>query len=276
MAVRSKVATNINVPTPPFLGTRVVESVPLQQIYSFINRVALFRGQWQFKRGRLSDAAYAALIEEQVDPLFNRLCRECDAEQILTPQVVYGYFRCASLGDDLLVFDPDDNQQIRERFTFPRQPARKRSCVSDFFRADDTEARDLIGLMCVTMGLRVSERARTLFESNAYSDYLYLHGFGVECAEALAELWHKRMQQEMGLAVDDASSIRDLFAQKYRGSRYSFGYPACPDMSDQENLFRLLKPDRIGCHLTENWQIDPEQSTSAIIAHHPEAKYFNV
>jgi len=143
-------------------------------------------------------------------------------------------------------------------------------------RGVDSDEKDVIGLVCVTMGAEVSRRAKTLFEANNYSEYLYLHGMGVEAAEALAELWHKRMRQELGIAQDDASSVRKLFTQHYRGSRYSFGYPACPEMSDQDKLFRLLRPQRIGCELTENWQIDPEQSTSAIVVHHPQAKYFNV
>ena len=135
---------------------------------------------------------------------------------------------------------------------------------------------DVVAFHCVTVGSRASEEAKKLFEANDYTEYLYLHGFGVETAEALAELWHKRIRQEMGIGADDSSKVKELFTQKYRGSRYSFGYPACPEMSDQEKLFRLIEPERIGCVLTENWQIDPEQSTSAIVVHHPEAKYFNV
>ncbi|MDX1683161.1 MAG: vitamin B12 dependent-methionine synthase activation domain-containing protein [Phycisphaeraceae bacterium] len=153
---------------------------------------------------------------------------------------------------------------------------KKRLCISDFFRSVDSGEKDTLPLTCVTVGQEVSRRAQKLFDENEYQEYLYLHGFGVEAAEGLAELWHKRIRQEMGIDGDDSPKIRELFTQKYRGSRYSFGYPACPDMSDQEKLFRLLDPGRIGCELTENWQIDPEQSTSAIVVHHPEAKYFNV
>jgi 5-methyltetrahydrofolate--homocysteine methyltransferase len=189
---------------------------------------------------------------------------------------VYGYYPCQSAGDDLILFDPADHDREIERFTFPRQASRKRLCISDFFRSVESGVKDVIGLSCVTMGARASQITRELFESNNYTEYLYLHGFSVECAEALAELWHKRMRQELGIAGDDAANVRELFTQHYRGSRYSFGYPACPEMRDQEMLFRLLSPDRIGCALTDNWQIDPEQSTSAIIVHHPEAKYFNV
>lgn len=163
-----------------------------------------------------------------------------------------------------------------ERFRFPRQEGRQRLCIADFFKPIESGERDVLGLHCVTMGQEVSRRTKALFDSNEYTEYLYLHGMGVECAEALAELWHKRMRAELGIGGEDSPRIRELFTQKYRGSRYSFGYPACPEMSDQEKLFRLLEPERIGCELTENWQIDPEQSTSAIIVHHPGAKYFAV
>jgi 5-methyltetrahydrofolate--homocysteine methyltransferase len=266
------------VPTPPFWGARLVERVALDQILPFVNRVALYRGQWGFRKGAMSDADYDAHLQDNVDPIFDRLAAQCRAENILRPQVVYGWFPCNSDGDDLVIYDPTKPEARREieRFRFPRQQGRKRLCISDFFRRADTGVLDVIGMSCVTMGPEVSVRARQLFEANNYTEYLYLHGFGVECAEGLAELWHKRMRQELGVAGEDAPKVRDLFTQHYRGSRYSFGYPACPDMSDQEKLFRLLQPQRIGCVLTENWQIDPEQSTSAIVVHHPEAKYFNV
>ena len=175
-----------------------------------------------------------------------------------------------------MVFDPEDHSAEIERFTFPRQSRRRRLCISDFFRSVDAGERDVLGLSCVTMGTAVSELAAKLFADDAYQEYLYVHGMGVECAEALAEFWHKRMREELGIGTEDSPHVKELFTQTYRGSRYSFGYPACPDMSHQEILFRLLQPERIGCQLTENWQIDPEQSTSAIIVHHPEAKYFNV
>ena len=271
---RSDVATDIEVPQPPFLGDRIVEHIPLDQIFPFVNKNALFRGQWQFKRGSKSDAEFKRQRDEEVEPIFKRLQHEL--AEVLEPKLVYGYYLCESSGEDLILFDPADPGREIERFTFPRQPSRKRLCISDFFKSTEEDEKDVIGLSCVTMGSAVSEVAKQLFESDNYAEYLYVHGMGVECAEALAELWHKRMRTELGIVGDDAPDIMKLFTQHYRGSRYSFGYPACPDMSDQEKLFRLLKPERIGCVLTENWQIDPEQSTSAIIVHHPEAKYFNV
>ena len=274
--VRSEVRTDVAVPTPPFWGVKVVEDLDLEEIYAFVNKVALFRGQWQFRRGKRSDAEFNAFVENTVEPIFERLKAQCRAEGILRPGVAYGYFPAQSDGDDLVVFDPEDHDREIERFRFPRQGGRKRLCISDFFRSVDSGVKDVLPMHCVTMGPVVSERAKTLFENDAYAEYLYLHGMGVECAEALAELWHKRIREELGVAGDDHPEVRKLFAQHYQGSRYSFGYPACPEMSDQEKLFRLLEPERIGCRLTENWQIDPEQSTSAIVVHHPEAKYFNV
>ncbi|HBS29881.1 MAG TPA: methionine synthase, partial [Phycisphaerales bacterium] len=275
-AERSAVRADVEIPEPPFWGSRVIESVDLDEIYPFINTVALFRGQWQFKKGAKSDSDYQRQIEDQVQPLFDRLKRQCRDENILRPQVVYGYYPANSEGDDLVVYDPAEPTREIERFSFPRQPSRQRLCISDFFRPAESGVKDVLALHCVTMGHEASVRARALFENNEYTEYLYLHGMGVECAEALAELWHKRIRQELGIAGEDSPRVRELFTQHYRGSRYSFGYPACPDMSDQEKLFRLLRPERIGCVLTENWQIDPEQSTSAIVVHHPEAKYFSV
>ncbi len=273
---RSDVATDVKVPTAPFYGSRVVEEIDLEQVYPFINKVALFRGQWQLKKGRKSDAEYQKQLEEEIEPMFEKLKGQMKADDILVPKVVYGYYPCNSDGDDLVVYDAEDHDKEVERFTFPRQQGRKHLCISDFFKPIDSGEKDVLGLSCVTVGPKATEVTAKLFADNNYADYLYAHGLSVETAEALAELWHKRMRQEMGVDVDDAPKIRDLFTQKYRGSRYSFGYPACPEMSDQDKLFRLLDPSRIGCHLTENWQIDPEQSTSAIVVHHPEAKYFNV
>jgi 5-methyltetrahydrofolate--homocysteine methyltransferase len=276
---RSDVRTDAPVPTPPFWGTRAVDTIDLDDVYPFINPVALFRGQWQVKKGALSDADYDAMLEDKIVPIFERLKHDCKARRVLRPAVVYGYFPCNSDGNDLIIWDPADGGAARRerlRFTFPRQPDKRRLCISDFFRPVDSGTPDVVGMHCVTMGPAAGDEARALFQANRYQDYLYLHGLGVETAEALAEFWHKRMRQELGIAGEDSPRIRDLFTQHYRGSRYSFGYPACPSMADQEKLFALLDPSRIGCTLTENWQIDPEQSTSAIIVHHPDAKYFNV
>jgi 5-methyltetrahydrofolate--homocysteine methyltransferase len=266
----------VEAPAAPFLGDRLVEHVDLDAIYPFINTVALFRGQWGFKKGVMSPEEYEHHLVDVVVPIFERLKARCAEERILRPAVVYGWYQCQSQGEDLVIFDPEDPEREIERFTFPRQKARQRLCISDFFKSAESRERDVVGLQCVTMGVEVSHMARQLFERNEYTEYLYLHGLGVEATEALAELWHKRMRAELGIGGEDAPRIRELFTQGYRGSRYSFGYPACPDMSDQEKLFRLLRPQRIGCVLTESWQIDPEQSTSALIVHHPQARYFAV
>jgi 5-methyltetrahydrofolate--homocysteine methyltransferase len=275
-STRSSVSTDIEVPTPPFWGSCVLDDLDLNDIYPYINTIALFRGQWQFKRGQRSDDEYRSFIADTVEPIFQRLQEQCDTERILQPKLVYGYFPVQSDANDLIVFDPDNHDLEIERFTFPRQAARRRLCIADFFRSVDSGEKDVLALQCVTVGPEATQRCKQLFEADDYTEYLFLHGIAVETAEALAELWHKRLREELGIHHDDHESIRKIFAQHYRGSRYSFGYPACPNMQDQEILFRLLEPQRIGCELTENWQIDPEQSTSAIVVHHPEAKYFNV
>jgi 5-methyltetrahydrofolate--homocysteine methyltransferase len=274
IAATSSVRRDLPVPKPPFWGDRLVERLDLDEIYPFINPNALFRGQWGFKPGAMSDAEHERMIEETVLPIFERFKALCRDEKILRPAVVYGYFPCNAEGDDVVVFDAQDHDKPVERFAFPRQPGQQRLCISDYFRPIESGVRDVVAFQCVTMGIEVSHRAKQLFERNEYTEYLYMHGMGVETAEALAELWHKRVRTELGIGGDDSPRIKEIFQQKYRGIRYSFGYPACPEMSDQEKLFRLIQPERIGCRLTENWQIDPEQSTSAIVVHHPEARYF--
>ena len=275
-ATKVKTLRETTMPTPPFWGDKMVEQLDLDEIYPYINTVALYRGQWGFKKGSMSKEAYASNLREVVEPIFSRLKQQCKDEKILRPQVVYGYWPCNSQGEDLLIYDAEDHEKEIERFTFPRQTKRDRRCLSDFFHPVESGRKDVVAFHCVTMGIEVSHRAKQLFERNEYTEYLYMHGMGVETAEALAELWHKRIRAELGIGTDDSPKIRELFTQTYRGSRYSFGYPACPEMSDQETLFRLLQPQRIGCVLTENWQIDPEQSTSAIVVHHPQAKYFSI
>jgi len=263
------------IPDPPFWGSRLADRIDLDVIYPFINRTALFRGQWGFRRGDFDAAAYERFLAEEVEPILARLKIECRQEKILRPGVVWGFFPCNSQGNDLIVFDAVDQDREVERFTFPRQKSGRKISISDFFLPLAGGKRDVLPLSCVTMGSEASARALALFERNEYTEYLYLHGIGVECAEALAEMWHKRVRAELGFAHEDDPKIERLFQQHYRGSRYSFGYPACPELADQEKLFRLLQPERIGCVLTDNFQIDPEQSTSAIIVHHPQAKYFS-
>ena len=271
---RSSVSTDGDIPEPPFFGSRVVNDIPLDDVFSFVNETALFKGQWQFKQGKTSSEAYKALVTEKVRPLYDELKERIKLNGLLSPKVVYGYFRCQSEGNDLIVYDYGLNEQVR--FTFPRQPAGKHLCLSDFFASRASGKMDVVGFSLVTVGRRASEYAQELFKSDNYSDYLYFHGLSVESAEALAELWHKRMREELGIAGSDAKDLNRLFHQEYQGSRYSFGYPACPRLEDQEKLFALIDPARIDVALTEEFQLEPEQSTSAIIVHHPEAKYFSI
>jgi 5-methyltetrahydrofolate--homocysteine methyltransferase len=273
--VRSDVRADIPIPAAPFFGSRVVTDIPLSEIFAFVNEVALFRTQWQFHRGRGPRDWFDDLIRNHVRPIYERWKLRADEERILLPGVVYGYFPCQSDGNDLIVY-AEDGRTPQVRFSFPRQPAGRRLCLADFFASADSGRMDVLGCMLVTMGRRASEVSRELFAQHNYTDYLYLHGLSVEAAEALAELWHKRMREELGIAGEDSPDLQRIFRQGYRGSRYSFGYPACPNLEDQAKLFSLLEPERIGVELSEEYQLDPEQSTSALIVHHPEAKYFNI
>lgn len=191
----------------------------------------------------------------------------------LEPAVIYGYYPANSKGDDLIVYHQDGTE--RTRFTFPRQRRGRRLCLADFFRPEESGERDVLGLQVVTMGNRVSEAANELFQANAYRDYLELHGLSVQLAEALAEFWHARVRYELGFGDEDPQDVRDMFALKYRGARFSLGYGACPELEDRAKIAELLKPERIGVVLSEEFQLHPEQSTDAIVIHHPEAKYFN-
>ncbi|MGI8925148.1 MAG: methionine synthase [Tepidiformaceae bacterium] len=268
-----------DIPRPPFWGSRVVTGIPLRDVFPFVNEIALFRGQWQYQKGTRSDAEYAALIEEEVRPIFRRWQERAIAGQLLIPQVVYGYFPCVAEGNDVVAWPAlEGGEPAGEpvRFRFPRQSSGRRLCIADFFLPAGSGAFDTLGLSLVTMGARASEYAKKLFDSDEYREYLHFHGFAVESAEALAEMWHKRMRQELGIAGDDAKTMRALFNQGYRGSRYSFGYPACPDLEEQAGIATLLDPARIGVELSETFQWHPEQSTSAVVVHHPEARYFVV
>ena len=273
----SGVRRDAPVPKPPFWGSRVVRGVPLRDIYPWINETALFRGQWQYQKGERSDPEYAAFVENEVRPVFRRMQERAIAEHLLVPAAVYGYFPCQAEKNDLLVW-PNfaDGKPVGEpiRFEFPRQPHDRRLCVADFYRPVESGEYDTVAFTLVTMGQRASEFAKELFEANDYRDYLHFHGFAVETAEGFAEYFHKRVREELGIAGGDAKEVKKIFQQQYQGSRYSFGYPACPDLEQQVGIAALLDPARIGLELSETFQWHPEQSTSAIIAHHPEAKYF--
>jgi 5-methyltetrahydrofolate--homocysteine methyltransferase len=272
---RSDVNPNAPIPRAPFYGSRVVEEVRLEDVFGFVNETALFKGQWQFKQGRRPPEEYRALVAEKVRPVYEELKARSARERLIVPQVVYGYFHCQSEGNDLVVYHEDERSE-RVRFTFPRQPTGRRLCLADFFASKESGRVDVVGFQLVTVGRRASEYAQELFRSDNYADYLYFHGLSVESAEALAELWHKRVREELGIAGGDATELQKLFHQGYQGSRFSFGYPACPDLEDQTKLFDLLGPERIGVELSEEFQLVPEQSTSAIIVHHEDAKYFSI
>ncbi len=266
----------VPVPTPPFFGARVVRGVDLKEIYEYINETALLKVRWGFKRARETSAAeYEALMREKVYPEFEKWKAYALRENIFQPQLVYGYFKCASQGDDLIIYD-ESGQREQQRFTFPRQTKPPHRCISDYFRSVESGERDVIGMSIVTIGSAASPRIQEIYKANQYTDYLYLHGLSVETAEGLAEYWHKRMREELGIADQEAKDVKGLFQQQYHGGRFSFGYPACPNLEDQRMMFALLDPKRIGVELSEEFQLHPEQSTSAIIVHHPAAKYFSI
>ena len=272
---RSDVRADVPIPRAPFYGSRVVADIPLDDVFAFVNETALFKGQWQFKQGRKPAAEYQALVQDTVRPIFEALKERSRREQLLIPRLVYGYFPCQSSGNDLIVYQEDEKTE-RLRFTFPRQRQGRHLCLADFFAAKDSGRMDVVAFHLVTVGRRASQYSQELFKADNYAEYLYFHGLSVESAEALAELWHKRIRQELGIAEQDSPELTKLFHQAYQGSRYSFGYPACPSLEDQAKLFELLDPARIDVELSEEFQLEPEQSTSAIIVHHPEAKYFSI
>ncbi|MFG2122296.1 methionine synthase [Streptomyces sp. NPDC048710] len=272
--VRSDVATDNPVPTPPFWDTRVIKGIQLKEYASWLDEGALFKGQWGLKQARTGDGpTYEELAETEGRPRLRGLLDRLQTENLLEAAVVYGYFPCVSKDDDLIILDEQGNE--RTRFTFPRQRRGRRLCLADFFRPEESGETDVVGLQVVTVGSRIGEETAKLFESNSYRDYLELHGLSVQLAEALAEYWHARVRSELGFGGEDPADIEDMFALKYRGARFSLGYGACPDLEDRAKIAELLQPERIGVHLSEEFQLHPEQSTDAIVIHHPEAKYFN-
>jgi len=264
-----------NIPLPPLYGVRVRRDFDLNEVFTYINHTALFKNQWQLKTA--SQADYLRLIEEKYIPILADLQKEVAAKGWFEPKVVYGYFACQAEGNDVVLYDSPNSGKEIQRFTFPRQREGRKLSIADFFLPKESGQFDVIGLSVVTIGSRASVETKKLFDAGEFTKYLYLHGLSVETAEALAELFHKQIREELGIAGDDAPRVGDLFHQKYRGSRYSFGYPACPRLEDQTKIFDLLKPEEtIGVRLTSGYHMEPEQSTSAVIVHHPQAKYFVV
>jgi len=280
--VRSDVSTDGPVPEPPFLGTEVIKGIPLAEYAAYLDERALFMGQWGLKptRGR-GGASYEELVETEGRPRLRMWLERAQTEGLLEAAVVYGYFRCVSSGNDLIVLGEDGTTEL-ERFTFPRQRRDRRLCLADFFKAaqsgngGDGVQTDVVAFQLATMGSRISEATGELFAKNAYREYLELHGLSVQLTEALAEYWHTRIRRELGIDGSDPDNLDGFFRVDYRGARYSFGYPACPDLADRAKVVRLLEPSRIGVELSEEMQLHPEQSTDAIVLHHREAKYFSV
>jgi 5-methyltetrahydrofolate--homocysteine methyltransferase len=264
------------VPVPPFWGARLMEASP-KAVVPFINERSLYQFQWGFRKSGRSLDDFLGWAKQELRPVLKRMLALAEEERILRPQAIYGYWKCAGQGNDLILFEEDGATEAA-RFTLPRQPKDDGDCIADLVRdiSDGPERRDVIGLQVVTVGQKASDIARDWFEDNRYQDYLYLHGLSVEMAEAMAEYVHKRIRAELGYAAEDDRDIEKMLSQGYRGGRYSFGYPACPKLEDQEPLLRLLQADRIGVSISDEWQLHPEQSTSAIVLHHPRAKYFTV
>ena len=258
---------------PPFVGSRVVKGIPLDDIAGYLNETALFRNQWQF---RPEKGEKDPDFKDRIRVLLRERLAIAKEQDLLVPQVVYGYFPASGDGNDLVIWTDESRAEERVRFSFPRQSEDQHLCIADFFRPIDSPEVDYACFHLVTMGSRASERAQELFQADRYQDYLFTHGLGVEMAEALAEYWHHRIRTEWGFADEDGPTLHGLFRQQYRGGRYSWGYPACPDLEDNATVADLLGADRIGIECSEEtgWQYHPEQSTSAIICHHPQAKYF--
>ncbi len=266
-----EVAIDNEVFVPPFIGSRVVKGIPLDEISEFLNETALFRNQWGFRpHSGEPDSEFKARIR----PILREQLNKAKAEQTLNPQVVYGYYPVGSSNDDLIVFSDTDRTNELARFTFPRQKREPYLCIADFFRPLDSKEVDYAAFHIVTMGRMASEVAAEYFKENRYQDYLLLHGLSVEMAEALAEYWHHRIRTEWGFVDEDGPTLTGLFRQQYRGGRYSWGYPACPNLEDNATVARLLEAGRIGVEVSDGFQLHPEQTTSAIICHHPRAKYF--
>ena len=285
---RSDVSTSNRIPKPPFWGSRVIKGIPLRDYASFLDERATFMGQWGLKPGRGEDgASYEELVEVEGRPRLRSWLEKIQTESLMNASVVYGYFPTYSDGDDLVILHhPADLSTDggsggepfteRMRFTFPRQARDRHLCLSDFVASKDSGQIDVVPFQLVTMGDRISEVTAELYAENKFREYLELHGLSVQLTEALAELWHQRVRDELGFSEEDPEEVESLFKLDYRGARYSFGYPACPELEDRVKLVELLKPEAVGVVLSEELQLHPEQSTDAMILHHPEAKYFSV
>ncbi|MFC1407884.1 methionine synthase [Streptacidiphilus sp. N1-12] len=270
---RSDVALDNPVPSPPFWGDRVVKGIGFADYASWLDEDALFKGQWGLKAARAGGPSYEELVETEGRPRLRMWMDRLQTEGLLEAAVVYGYYPAVSQGNSLVLLGEDGEE--RTRFTFPRQRRGRRLCLADFFRPEESGEKDVVALQIVTMGNRIGAATKELFEADSYRDYLELHGLSVQLAEALAEYWHARVRAELGFSGEDPKDMKEMFALKYRGARFSLGYGACPELEDRAKIADLLRPERIGVQLSEEFQLHPEQSTDAIVIHHPDAKYFN-
>jgi 5-methyltetrahydrofolate--homocysteine methyltransferase len=279
--IEPAIERNIDRPHPPFWGTRILNKndIALSDLFPLLDIQALYVGQWQFRKTKeQSESDYKSFLQNTVEPILQTWQEKAQKEQILDPTVVYGYFPCNAEGDTLYIYDSKtlDQSNPIASFTFPRQKKGRRLCIADFFAERSSGIIDVFPMQAVTVGDVATEYAKQLFEADEYSNYLYYHGMAVQTAEALAEWTHRLIRQELGIEKDLSLSIKDLLRQRYQGSRYSFGYPACPNIQDQYRQIELLDCQRIGLYMDESEQIYPEQSTTALIVYHPSAKYFNI
>jgi 5-methyltetrahydrofolate--homocysteine methyltransferase len=268
---RSDVAADNKLFRPPFVGTRIAKGIALDDVAEYLNLTALFRNQWGF---RPEDGEDDAAFKDRVKATLREQLAKAKEHDLLVPQVAYGHFAANAEGNDLVIWKDESRTSEWVRFTFPRQRKEPWLCISDFFRPTGSDEDDFASFMLCSIGSRASEETARLFAENHYQDYLFLHGLSVEMAEATAEYWHRRIREELGFADEDGPTLAGLFRQQYRGGRYSWGYPACPDLDDNAKVVELLGGDRIGVTVSEGFQLHPEQTTNAIICHHPEAKYF--
>ena len=271
---RQRLTKDVIVAEPPFLGPRIIEA-PVKALVPFVNERSLFQFQWGFRKQGKTLEDFMGWARQELRPIMKRMLALCEAEDILRPCAAYGYWKAAAQCNTVILFEPDGTTEVA-RFVLPRQPRDNGECIADFFRDIDDPERDVIALQVVTVGSKASEVARQWFEGNRYQDYLYLHGLSVEMAEAMAEYTHKRIRAELGFAGEDNRNIEKMLSQGYRGSRYSFGYPACPRLEDQKQILHLLSAGRIGVSLSDEFQLHPEQSTSAMVVLNPHAKYFTL
>jgi 5-methyltetrahydrofolate--homocysteine methyltransferase len=272
---RHELSRGVQVPKPPFWGARIIDQISVRALLPYLNEQMLYQFHWGYEKQGRRLGEFLAWAQKELRPVLNDLVATAEGEAIFAPQAAYGYFKAAGEGNAIVLFDEAGTRELA-RFDLPRQAKDGGLCIADFLRDVDEPERDVLGLQVVTVGQRASEVARDWFAQDRYQDYVRLHGLGVELAEALAEYVHGRIRAEFGFGHQDARDMRELLKQGYRGSRYSFGYPACPNLADQEALLDLLGAAGIGIELSEGDQLWPEQSTSAIVLHHPQARYFNV